>query len=108
MFYMKLNKADTPLLVEVPFYDWPMFDPRVPWKLFFDKMDIMDHVNLLSSMYKDSIHYNKLLWLAHEYANFSADQFLEYALMAIDKLKLPTKRRFAMAYEMDIKKDTET
>lgn len=108
MFYAKLSKTDTPILMEVPFYDWPMFDPRVPWKLFFDKVDVTNHVGLVMSMYHDSIHYNKLLWLAHEYANFGSDQFLEYALMAIDKLKLPAKRRFAMAYEMDLMKDGGT
>lgn len=107
MFYVKLSKSDTPILVEIPFYDWPMFDSRVPWKLFFDKVDVTSHVGLMMSMYRDSIHYNKLLWLAHEYANFGSDQFLEYALMAIDKLRLPAKRRFSMAYEMDLIKGNE-
>ncbi|WP_069807301.1 DNA double-strand break repair nuclease NurA [Vulcanisaeta thermophila] len=107
MFYVKPSKNDTPILVEVPYYEWPMFDQRVPWKLFFDKVDVSDHVNLLLSMYRDSIHYNKLLWLAHEYANFGSDQFLEYAIAAIDKLKIPAKRRFAMAYNMDMRGDVD-
>ncbi len=102
MTYIRLNESDTPMAVEIPYYDWPMFHHGVPWKLFYDKIDIEETLNLLMSMYRDPIHYNKLLWLAHEYANFSEDQFLEYAMMAVNRLKIPTKRRFGMAFSVDL------
>lgn len=102
MTYVKFHESDTPFTVEIPYYDWPMFNQGVPWKLFYDKIDINEHINLLMSMYRDPIHYNKLLWLAHEYANFGEDQFLEYAMAAVNKLKIQTKRRFGLAFNVDL------
>lgn len=107
MMYVKFHESDTPLAVEIPYYDWPMFNQGVPWKLFYDKIDVNNHVNLLMSMYRDPIHYNKLLWLAHEYANFGEDQFLEYAMAAVNKLKIQTKRRFGMAFNIDLNPQVE-
>ncbi len=107
MMYVKFNEGDTPIMIEIPYYDWPMFNQGVPWKLFYDKFDVNDHLNLLMSMYRDPIHYNKLLWLAHEYANFGEDQFLEYAMAAVNKLKLQTKRRFGMAFSIDLNPQVE-
>ena len=107
MMYVKFHESDTPIAVEMPYYDWPMFNQGVPWKLFYDKIDINDHLNLLMGMYRDPIHYNKLLWLAHEYANFSEDQFLEYAMAAVNKLKVQTKRRFGMAFSIDLNPQAE-
>ena len=107
MMYVKFHESDTPVTVEIPYYDWPMFNQGVPWKLFYDKIDISDHLNLLMDMYRDPIHYNKLLWLAHEYANFSEDQFLEYAMAAVNKLKVQTKRRFGMAFSIDLNPQAE-
>ena len=107
MMYVKFHESDTPIAVEMPYYDWPMFNQGVPWKLFYDKIDINDHLNLLMNMYRDPIHYNKLLWLAHEYANFGEDQFLEYAMAAVNKLKIQTKRRFGMAFSIDLNPQAE-
>lgn len=108
MMYVKFHESDTPLAVEIPYYDWPMFNQGgVPWKLFYDKIDVNNHVNLLMSMYRDPIHYNKLLWLAHEYANFGEDQFLEYVMAAVNKLKIQTKRRFGMAFNIDLNPQVE-
>jgi len=102
MTYVKFHSDDAPMALEIPYYDWPMFNHSVPPKLFYDKTDIGDYLGMLMSMYRDPIHYNKLLWLAHEYANFSESQFLEYAIAAVSKLKVPTKRRFGMAFNMDL------
>ena len=107
MMYVKFHESDTPIAVEMPYYDWPMFNQGVPWKLFYDKIDINNHLNLLMNMYRDPIHYNKLLWLAHEYANFGEDQFLEYAMAAVNKLKIQTKRRFGMAFSIDLNPQAE-
>ncbi|MGC8607016.1 MAG: DNA double-strand break repair nuclease NurA [Vulcanisaeta sp.] len=107
MLYIKFNESDTPISVEIPYYDWPMFNQGVPWKLFYDKIDISNHLGLLMSMYKDPIHYNKLLWLAHEYANFGEDQFLEYAMTAVSKLRIQTKRRFGMAFNINLNPQPE-
>ncbi len=107
MMYVKFHESDTPLTVEIPYYDWPMFNQGVPWKLFYDKVDINDHINLLMNMYRDPIHYNKLLWLAHEYADFGEDQFLEYAMAAVNKLRVQTKRRFGMAFNIDLNPQAE-
>ncbi|WP_054857498.1 DNA double-strand break repair nuclease NurA [Vulcanisaeta sp. JCM 16159] len=107
MTYVKFHESDSPITVEIPYYDWPMFNQGVPWKLFYDKIDINDHLNLLMSMYRDPIHYNKLLWLAHEYANFGEDQFLEYVMAAVNKLKIQTKRRFGMAFNIDLNPQPE-
>lgn len=102
MMYLKPSRADSPLLVEVPYHDWPMFNPSVPWKLFYDKISVDRELAILMNMYRDPIHYNKLLWLAHQYANFSEAQFLEYVMAAARKLGIRMKRRFGMATSMEI------
>ncbi|MFB6469666.1 MAG: DNA double-strand break repair nuclease NurA [Vulcanisaeta sp. AZ3] len=108
MTYIKLNNNDTPIAVEIPYYDWTMFDNAIPWKLLYDKIDVSDQLNILVSMYRDSIHYNYLLWLAHEYADFKSSDFLGYAVTAIDKLKIPAKRRFGLAFNMDLNPSFDT
>ncbi|MCG2863181.1 MAG: DNA double-strand break repair nuclease NurA [Vulcanisaeta sp.] len=102
MTYVKFREDDTPMALETPFYDWPMFNQSIPPKVFYDRVDLSDHLGMLMSMYRDPIHYNKLLWLAHEYANFGESQFLEYAIAAVNRLKIPTKRRFGMAFSLDL------
>ncbi|BDR91976.1 nuclease [Vulcanisaeta souniana JCM 11219] len=107
MMYVKFHDNDAPMAVEIPYYDWPLFNHSVPWKLFYDKIDISEHLALLMDMYRDPIHYNKLLWLAHEYANFGEDQFLEYTMAAVNKLRIQTKRRFGMAFNIDLSPQSE-
>ncbi len=78
IMYVKFGKHDAPTLVELPFAKWSFFDDRVPPKVFHDSYDVWNVVNLLKALYRDPYHYNKLLWLAHEYATFTDKQFVEY------------------------------
>jgi hypothetical protein len=79
-----------------------MFNPNVPWKLFYDRIDTDKELSILVNTYRDPVHYNKLLWLAHQYANFSEPQFLEYVMMATRRLGIRTKRRFGIATSMEL------
>ena len=97
LFYIKLSTSDTPLMIEIPYYEWNFFDLRIPAKVFFDNYVIEDIVELLIENYIDKVHYNKLLWIAHQYVTFSEKELVEYALTILKKFSVRYKRSFSIA-----------
>ena len=87
VMYVKFSKNDSPILIEIPVFKWYFFDDKIPPKLFYDTYDIWDIIYLLNSLYKGPYHYNKLLWLAHEYVTFTDNQFDEYVAYTIKCLR---------------------
>ncbi len=85
--YLKFRKDDPPILVEVPIYRWRLFDETIPPKIFYDSYNMWDVIEMLYSEYKDPYHYNRVLWLAHEYANFRDLEYNEYLMAIMRTLK---------------------
>ncbi len=91
--YIKLRKDDTPILVEIPVQKWRFFDETIPPKIFYDSFNMWDIIELLYSEYKDPYHYNRMLWLAHNYVHFSENELQEYTMSIMKMLDKIRGRR---------------
>ncbi len=85
--YVKFRKDDPPILVEIPVYRWRFFDDTIPPKIFYDSYNMWDIIEVLYSEYRDPYHYNRMLWLAHEYASFRDMEYGEYLMAVMRMLK---------------------
>jgi len=85
--YIKFRKDDPPILVEIPVYKWRFFDDTIPPKIFYDSYNMWDVIEMLYSEYRDPYHYNRMLWLAHEYASFRDVEYGEYLMAVMRVLK---------------------
>lgn len=86
MTYVKPSAEDSPMLIETPVLDQPLFDGNVV-KGFMPVADLEDVVGLLLCHYRTSIHYNTWLWLAHEYATLRSSSLVEYAVYIREKMR---------------------
>ncbi len=91
--YIKLRRDDTPILVEIPVQRWRFFDETIPPKIFYDSFNMWDIIELLYSEYKDPYHYNRMLWLAHNYVHFSEAELQEYTMTIMKMLDKIRGRR---------------
>ncbi len=105
MMYVKFNGDDTPIMVEIPYYEAGMFDTGLPPKILDreDSIPIDDYLVLLSSLYVDPVYYNKLLWLAHQYARFSEAAYAEYVMTIASRLGLSLKRGLSMKLNIKLR-----
>ncbi|NPB00625.1 MAG: DNA double-strand break repair nuclease NurA [Crenarchaeota archaeon] len=91
--YVKFRKDDSPILIELTIPKWRLFDDTIPPKIFYDSFNMWDTLEMLYSEYKDPFHYNRMLWLAHNYVTFSDSEFREYEMVAIRSLEGVKGRR---------------
>jgi len=78
-FYIKFDRDESPLLVEIPVEGTRMFDGS-PVKAFYPPARVDDVVSLLREQFRDPVHYNTWLWYAHSVASFKSSQLSEYAV----------------------------
>ncbi len=91
--YVKFRKDDSPMLIEIPVNKWRLFDDTIPPKIFYDSFNMWNILEVLFSEYKDPYHYNRMLWLAHNYVTFRDSEFNEYVMMTIKNLENVRGRR---------------
>ncbi|MCX8136085.1 DNA double-strand break repair nuclease NurA [Pyrobaculum aerophilum] len=78
-FYIKFDRDESSLLVEIPVEGTRMFDGS-PVKAFYPPARVDDVVSLLREQFRDPVHYNTWLWYAHSVASFKSSQLSEYAV----------------------------